>query len=470
MPDDKFYDYLNFNNTIDCWTDFLQPKFTNRNLNEIKEIDICINSYDNYIFGSEFFSENKGFKTNYLEVFEDNFRKQLEECDIVDKLFFTVDQNSIWGGIKNVFINEIVSVEVPKVLKIIQGVDDTNCFETNDSENISKKCYNTKKIMNYFFYYSDLIDSDQTFLYSPIRYNEDLNFFQSLFNYNYDCDNVNSYNYNSASNFYTSSLLGLDNLNMIMPLLCDYKENENSNLNKNTVNNEHYYNINPKLDYISSRLIRNNYINFYHSDICFYLKDEIKYENNSNKFSNNGHLFTYNKNIKKYSNVSISKNNYDLNTPLSKYNWDKHFSYISKFKNSNYAISNGYNSNYRMMSYPIDKFLNITSSLNCLNTNTIPLPFCFPRYLYNNNNKNFIKDIEILSIYSHDYLYANNFLNFIPEYIKKNNFNVEKYLRKIDLNKYLEVSDRLENFYKLFDFYDNFKDVCDSDEENSYDY
>ena len=381
------------------------------------------------------------------------------------------------------------------MLKIIQGVDSDNYFKLNEAEENDGvlsvvKSYNTKKIMNYFYYFTDLIETDQTMLFAPIRYNEDISFFESLFGYKYDNNNLNSYNHNPLSNFYTSSLIGLDNLNMVLPFMSSYKGNETKNedlysLNtvnsnkskynydkKNGIDSKFYYNNNPKLDYLSNNLIRNNNINFFHSDISFHLDHEVNYKNSTNKFFNNGYLLTYNKNLKYLKEKLVSNVSVDANSPLDSFNWDKHFSYLSKFKNGNFSVSHGYDEKHRVMSSPVDKFLNITSSLNCSNTSKIPLPFCFPRYIYNkddNTKKEFITNSSIMSIYSHDYLYANNFLSFIPEYLKKKSFEVERYLRKIDLNRYLELNDRTESLYRIFDFYDDYKEFCDDDgSDNDY--
>jgi hypothetical protein len=436
LPDDQFYDHFNFNQSIESWSDFLQPKFPTNSINEIKQIDLESQHMNNYLLGMDFFRENKGFKSFYLEHFEENFRKQLENSDLLDKLFFTVDFNSVWGGIFTNVFSEVVIQEMPKTTKIIQAIDDDNIFRTTDENNPKIKLFNNKKILNYFYFYTDLLETDQTLILAPIKNKENISFFEDLFNFRSKGDSCSE----GAANFYTSSLLGLDNINMLIPLLGKSKNAKNNN---------------PNSKFIDS-LLQNNYINFYHSDISFDLMNENTYKNKT-KFTNNGLLFTYNTNL-------IEKDEPHM---FNKFNWDRHFSFTSRFKHSNFSITHGYNDKLRLITSPIDKFLGLTSNLNYSNIEPIPIPFCFPRNLYYDNKKKFIDNASMISIYSHDYLYCNNFLSTMPKYITDQNFQVEKYLRKIDVSKYLELSDRVEELYKIIDFYDTYKSpsYAESDDE-----
>ena len=75
--DEKIYDYLDFEHNVHNWNDFLQPKFPNRTLNEIKTIDVDVNQRTSFFKGRDFFSF-ANFSSTYRETFEDNFRHQLE--------------------------------------------------------------------------------------------------------------------------------------------------------------------------------------------------------------------------------------------------------------------------------------------------------------------------------------------------------------------------------------------------------
>ena len=93
LPEDKIYDYLNLPNTIKNWNDFLQPKFPNKAFNEIKSVDIDLTTLI-YLKGIDFFTMEK-FNHNYY-LYEDNFRKYLEDCDKLEVLHTNVDFNSFW--------------------------------------------------------------------------------------------------------------------------------------------------------------------------------------------------------------------------------------------------------------------------------------------------------------------------------------------------------------------------------------
>lgn len=440
MNDEDFYDHLNFDNSVQSWNDFLQPKFSNKSFNEIKQIDLDKNNMDNYLLGIDFFIDNKGFKSFYLDNIEDNIRKQLEDCDLLDKIFINVDVNSVWGGIFNSIFNEVIINELPKTTKVLQGIDEDNLFTVQSEENPKQREHNYKKYMNYIFHFSDLIQSDQTIIYSPIKNKEGISLLEELFNFKSNTDNM------PISNFYSSSLLGLDNLNLLFPLLSKSKVKSNTNVNSRF------------LDLI----IQNNNVNFFHSDFSFDLLQENSYKGykgNKTTFTNNGTLFTYNMNLIE---------NKSKKADLKLFNWDKHFSFVSKFKQNTFSVTHGFNNDIRLLNYPIEKFFNLSTNLNYTSINSIPLPFCFPRNIYYNGNKTFLKNMTVASIYSHDYLYSNNFLSNLPKFISEKNFQIEKYLKKLDIGKYLELSDRVEDLYRIFDFYDQFKSLSfeESDDDN----
>lgn len=472
LPDEEFYSALDFNSSITSWNDYLQPKFKYNSLNEIKEIDIEQQKYDNYLLGMSFFNENKGFKNFYLDEFEENLRKETEDCDLLDKLFFTVDFNSIWGGIFTNYYEEVICNNHPKVDKIIQGIDENNSFFKYDNEknNIESENSNLneinlldhKKYMNYIYFFSDLIQNDSTILYSPIKIFENNKFFEDLFDFNSNHQSQSSEisNISSLRLYYNTSILALDNINMLIPFMT---KKSKSSFTK--TNNSHLLNM------ISNQ---NKYINFLHSDISFNLNDEIEYKylNNNQKFINNGLLFNYNMNIKQ----KIRENS--LNTACSdlikRFNWNKHFLYLSRYRLSSYSITHGYNNNHKLMTSQFDKFLNLTTCSNYSSSDCIPTPLSFPKFIYphgksNENKKKFMSTLSLMSLYSHDYLYCNNFLSDIPKYINQNRFAVEKYLKQIDYSKFFEISDRVEDLYKLFDFYENFKELnYNDDSDNDY--
>ena len=95
MPDQQFYDYLNLKNTVKNWNDFSQAKFHKNSFNDIKMLDIDINCRGSYLKGFEFF-DNDNFSHSYLERFEDNFRKFLEDCDRLELLNLNCDFSGLF--------------------------------------------------------------------------------------------------------------------------------------------------------------------------------------------------------------------------------------------------------------------------------------------------------------------------------------------------------------------------------------
>lgn len=457
-------------NEIEKWSDYMQSILSTKSLNEIKTIDLLETEYDSYLHGMDFFTDNKGFRSYYLDKFEDNFRKQLEDSDLLDKVFITLDFNSIWGGINSALLNEFICNEIPKTRKIITAIDDNCQFEskiTQENGGNSTSQINIGKIINYLFFYSDIFETQETIEIMPLNFSEDDSFFNRLYNKkNKTC--LDEGLKTGQINYFKSSLAGLDMVNMTLP----YRESN--------------YTI--KNDFLQG-LVLNNRINFIHSDMCFNLANEYRYplylenevvsgENNNNnnsngnnknkykvnyndntiKMANNGFFFTYNKNVKK-----------DL--PINMFNWEKHFTYLSKYKSTNKVVLHGNDTKLLFFNFPYNKFLEKLSYFTYLRDDKISLPYCFPRYINNNFTKNtfsFIDDSSMLSVYSHDYFYCNNILSHIPQYLNKNNFQVEKYIKKVDYSKYLEVSDRVESMHSMFDDYEAFKK--EEEEEDELDY
>lgn len=450
LADDELYNELNLEESIDSWSDFLQPLIPNRSINEIKSIDYLTNEEGSYLVGFDFLS-NPGNKYTYLDAFEDNFRKQLEDCDLINRVFFNVDFNSFWGGINNYFISEYICNEISKVDFNIFGISNDSMFFTKDEEtNIN--VINSKKIVNYMFCFADLMDLQKTIQFMPINMNEDQDFLvKMLGNNNKDdknkdksdkIENINKIDEEKSEGkkkFLSTSLLGLDTFNMMSPYKSvKYGKNHNH------------------LDLLNS----NNNINFIRSDFSYNLNNTYNYRDTKNA----GFFFTYNKNMIKQTNIM-------------KFNWQKHFSYTMNFRNTSSCISNGYVDNLLFFSQPIDKYIKQLSNFKYSKQEKINTPFCFPKYTGNNL---FIEDdskfkslytpsSSICSIYSHDYLYCNNFISDKPDLITKNKFKIEKYLKTVDYSKYIELNDKIESLFPLFDFYDNFK-LYEEDYDNDSDY
>lgn len=445
LADDELYNEINLEDNIDSWSDFLQPLIPNKSINEIKSIDYLTNEEGSYLVGFDFLS-NPGNKYAYLDLFEDNFRKQLEDCDLIERVFFNVDFNSFWGGLNNYFISEYVVNEISKVNFNFLGIANDSMFFTKDEET-NTNVIDCKKIINYMFYFADLMELQKTMQFMPININEDEDFLVNMLNMDKNINKEKNKNFKDENDerikgkkkYLSTSLLGLDSYNMMTP----YKSSK--------YNKTHNY-----LD----RLNSNNTINFIRSDFSYNLDNSYIYGDSKNA----GFFYTYNKNMIKSSNIM-------------RFNWKKHFSYTMNFKNTSSCIANGYNEKFNFFSQPIDKYIQQLSAFKYSKIEKINTPFCFPKYtgnslLINDELKfknEFNNSSSICSIYSHDYLYCNNFISDKPDLITKNKFKIEKYLKTVDYSKFIELNDKVESLFPLFDFYDNFK-AYEEDYDNESDY
>jgi len=226
MPDHKVYEYFNFAENIKNWNDFLQPKFSKNTFNEIKMIDIDNGYKGSYHRGYEFFN-NDNFKYYYLELFEDNFRKFLEECERLEILNINIDYNTFWGGLSIRLLEELIE-QVPKISLVIQGDDLNSNFFNKDS-------FDTEKFTNYLWFFADLYSFKKTIHFLPIYHNEQQ--ITELF------DSKSEFSHQ----YYYSSLCGSNLHNFYIPF------------------RSKAYGLNTTI----SNLIHNNYVNFYETDTIF---------------------------------------------------------------------------------------------------------------------------------------------------------------------------------------------------------
>jgi hypothetical protein len=484
MPDEKFYEYLNLRNTIKNWNDFSQAKFPNKSFNDIKMLDLDQLHKSSYIKGNEFFDENN-FKYIYLEKFEDNFRKFLEDCDRLELLNLNVDFNSFWGGFSNKLI-ESFDDETPKITKVIFGSDihssfmklnkpdkkrdftiDLNSIIKEEDSNLMEKIeansqkftQNLEKLINYLWYFTDLEDNKRNILFHPILRGMNPGIIKDLFNYKYEKFDSEDPIYN----YYFSSICGANMHNLYVPFRSKYYGNSNyiNNL-PSSVSTLNFFETN--INYVINQETNMNFLKLY----------------GDKKFKNNGYIFNLNRNSNTIS-------------------WPLFYSNLEKTKNKNFTIIHGFKESYKFIDEKIDGYLRKTGDFNYTSIDGFNLPFCFPRkifiknlYKYNDNNNNinnkslqdnnnqvtnkyqkilleesnkekikepnnvnelFLDKLNMSSTYSPFNEYTKKFIHVVPQMLKKYESQTRKYLNTYDMGKYVEYKEKLENYYEFLDQY-----------------
>jgi hypothetical protein len=416
LEDDQIYEYFNFKSTIRNWNDFCQPKFSKQTFNEIKMIDVDQNAHASYLKGYEFLN-SENFKHIYLDEYEDNFRKFLEECERLETINLNVNFNSFWGGVSNKFM-ESVYQEVPKVMTVIQGNDFHSSFYKDDNT------LNEEKMCNYLWFFSDLYANQRTCLFLPILHKQNPSVVKQLFNINSDVDSDEIYKY------YYSSLCGANLHNFYIP--------------------------SRSLSYGSSmniqNLIHNNYVNFYETDTIFATDIQHKVNIDNKAHSQDGVLFNFSRNI-------IDK----------QFNWKMLFTNAYKFNQYNSSVIHGFNEKNMILNEKVDGFLKKHSGFNYTSPDKIEIPLCFPRKVYVDGKEIFLSNLNIACNYRPFPDYPLKYINNIPKYLKENDIKVRKYLNTFDVGKYIESKDKIEELYSLFDSYEKFNDgdAVEDDEDLS---
>jgi hypothetical protein len=407
LEDDKIYDYFNFKNTIRNWNDFCQPKFHKNSINEIKMIDIDQHAKGSYLKGFDFLS-NDNFKFAYLEQYEDNFRKFLEECERLETINLNVNFNSFWGGIANKFM-ETVYEEVPKVLTVIQGNDLHSSFYNND------KIFNEEKLCNYLWFYSDLYANKKTVLFLPILYKQSPMAIKQFFGINNNHDPANEEIYN----YYYTSLAGANLQSFYIPT--------RSKAFKASTN---IYN-----------LLHNNFLNFYETDAIMATDIQREIAVDGKVCSQNGFMF-----------------NFSRNTVDHTFSWKKLYTNAEKFNKFSSSILHGFNEKHFMLGEKIDSFLKSHSAFNYTSSDKMQIPLCYPRKIYTDKSEVFLPNLSLMCNYRPFTEYPLSYINNIPTYLKENDIKVRKYLNTFDVSKYVESKDKIEEFYSLLDTYEKFMD------------
>lgn len=412
MPDEQLYNYFNFEKSVNNWNDFLQPKFAFESLNELKTVDVDINSRQSYIRGYDFLKTGNHY-SSYYELFEDNFRKQLENCDNVNVLHFNSDFNSLWGGINMFFIDNIHQM-VPKVLKVINGYDSISSFTKVN------KIFDLEKHMNYIWYLSDLIEIEgKNAIFSPIYTNECPSFIKTVFNYQ-SKENIDN---DSVYNYYYSSLCSLNLQTFYLPLRSNYYGKTTSLYNLSTSATD---------------------LNFIESDLLFKL-DTINNHLPKNVLTN-GYIMNFSRNF-----------------------CEKSFSYSNllmkscKLNKHNSSIIYGLKPTYKILNQPMETLMEKVSGINFASEDLFELPISFPRKYYSTTKEGsylFIKELSVLS-YNRPYIdFPLVNMKEFPKHCKDYDMASNKFLSKIDCEKYFEYKEKSEIIFNMINSYKDYAENC----------
>jgi hypothetical protein len=373
--------------------------------------DVDFTSRGSYIRGSEFLS-SETFSSIYLDNFENNFRRQLEDCDKLEVLQFNVDHNSFWGGLSNSFLEQVIYQDVPKVLKVFYGSDVHSSFFC-----LRDDTFNVEKFINYLWFITDLNShTDSQSLFLPIYKHQNPSKIADTFNYSLKPHQENEYSCivnDPVYDFYFYSLCGANLNSLLLPMRSEYFNNCS--------------NISNLIHTTSSSL------NFIESDTIIHLKHPTVFE----KLCSNGIFFNFSRNVK-------AKN----------FSWQKLFENATNLNKFNSTVIHGFNEKYKILGQPIDGFLMKHSAINYTSTECMKIPMSFPRKIYLAPKSEFINDLSIMTNYRPHPEFALKNLAYFTQYFKDYDLEIRKYLVNHDITKYIEYKEKIEEFYKLLDTYD----------------
>ncbi len=422
LPDEELYEYFDFENSIKNWNDYLKIKLPYNALNEIKTIDYDTKEQTSYIRGKDFL-QNKN--SSYYEDFEDNFRKQLEDCDRLEILHFNMDYNSLWGGIGNYMLENIHEM-IPKNIRLINGYDDNIIY--NDINGV----FNIEKFINNIWFLSDLLDIDGgNVIFNPIYIKDNKSCIKELFGYKF---NENE-EIDSVYNYYFSSFCSLQLQLLYMPLRSK---------------------LYAKSSYIQNLLTNESVLNLMESDLFLLLEDV----NNKlpKELYTNGYL------------VNLSRNVHD-----KKFSWKTLLEMGIHLNKFNSTICFGMENNYKILNQNYDIFLNKLSYVIFNSEEKFPLPICYPRKYYKIlSEKNLYNYIDSMSCLTNNRPFIDyaikNLKNFKKDY-KTYELSTLKYLAKVDKDKQFDYKDKCESIFNMIYIYqdlaENMLNIFDDEESDS---
>ena len=439
LNDNELYEYFNFNKSINNWNDYLQIKLPMNCFQEIKVIDVDERMITSYLRGNDFFN-NVHNKTNYFEEFEDSFRKQLEDCDLLSCLHMNIDINSFWGGVGSYFL-ENINESINKIPKVLNSYDYNSSFYKKNylSDEGNENIFDTEKFVNYVWLLSDLQDIEGCNILYNINYlNETKDVIKNYFGYNnndlFTNKNNNIY-YNETEKKRTTGTINLDDIDPIykyyysalssLQLQTFYIPLRNSLYGKNTYIQN--------LDITSNE----NTINFMESDLILNI-DNI---NNKISLESNGTFYNPCRNISN-----------------PQFKWDKLLSSSMLLRNYNSSIIIGSNEKYKLMNEKIPTYLNKLAKIVFNLNENYPIPISFPRKF---NMKQKLEE-GLFEYKKNIPLYINNrpYFDFCTKTLsnfKKDtntyNFAVKKLLAKIDKDKENQFVDKSESIFNMIYIY-----------------
>ena len=441
LNDNELYEYFNFNKSINNWNDYLQIKLPINCLQEIKSIDVDERMITSYIRGNDFF--NIGYnKSNYFEEFEDNFRKKLEDCDLISCLHINIDINSFWGGI-GVYMLENINEMVNKIPKVLNSYDYNSSFykknnlvkEGEADDNI----FDIEKFTNYIWFLSDLQDIEGCDVLFNFNYlNETKDLIKNYFGYN-----NNIFNEKSNNNIYSNSTeknrnIGTTNLDNIDPIY-KYYYSSLSALQLQTFYIPLRSTLYGKNSYIQNLNITSNEntINFMESDLIFNI-DSI---NNKLSLTSNGTFYNPCRNISN-----------------PRFKWEQIFNTSMLLRENNSSIIIGNNEKYKLMNETIPNYLNKMSKIVFNLNENYPIPISFPRK-FNTKQK---YEGGLFEYKKNIPLYINNrpYCDFCTKTLgnfkkdrKDYNLSAKKLLAKIDKDKENQYVDKTESIFNMLYVY-----------------
>ena len=430
LPDDKLYDYLDFENNVHNWNDYLQPKLPFRSLNELKTLDVDYTKRNSYLYGKTFLHNGSDFNTQmYCDVFEDNFRHLLENCDQLEYLTMLVDGNSLWSGLAMSFAENINDM-IPKVVKVVHSVDETSSMYGNDSGNGG---FDYEKHINLSFFLSDLHDVLNTkVIYTPLYTKETQSYINDVFRYS-------QYDNTAVCNYYCSSLLALQLQTFHMPL-------------RSQIYNKH--------SYIRSLMFNESDLNVFESDLLFQM------EHSGNALPSAAHTDGY---------IATFARNFKAKT----FSWVKlHESAFMLNKHST-SIIYGYKDTYKIMGKSYNTWLDKLSQRIYVNEDKYDVPICFPRKMVDVLGKEFYyKDVSCaVNVRPFVDYCTKGCLKTYKNEVKEHKMGITKFIKEKYVDWVCDYNDKVESVLNMIASYKEYAeevlcqfDESDDDDEEDLDY
>jgi hypothetical protein len=133
--------------TVNNWSDYNRIYYHPKSINPIvtHQMDNEITPFDNYTIGRQAYQENE----KEMDIFEDNFRFFVEECDNLQGFQILTDVDDAFGGFTEGLLNNIRD-EFQKTPIMTYGLSDSHAQYRTDVSGIYNLLTEEKELTSFF--------------------------------------------------------------------------------------------------------------------------------------------------------------------------------------------------------------------------------------------------------------------------------------------------------------------------------